>query len=82
MCAFVGEVTGVVGRTGRVGVVGRTVHAGEEGEGDCGRRKGEVRGEPKERGEGLYVVGIACEHGERWGDGGSIAIPLGQETRD
>ncbi len=45
---------GVVGRPiVDVGVVGRTVEAGEEGEGDSGRRKGEVRGEPKERGEGL-----------------------------
>ncbi len=32
-------------------MVGRTVFEGEAG--DSGRRKGEVRGEPKERGEGL-----------------------------
>lgn len=43
-----GEVSGV-------GVVGRMVGEGDEG--DSGRRKGEVRGEPKERGEGLYVDG-------------------------
>ena len=41
-----------------VGVEGRIVEEGElvwwRGEaGDSGRRKGEVRGEPKERGEGL-----------------------------
>ena len=34
---------------------------GREGEaGDSGRRKGEVRGEPKDRGDGLYEDGIAC----------------------
>lgn len=56
VCGFVGEVVGVVGRPMvgvDVGVVGRMVEAGEEGEGDSGRRKGEVRGEPKESGEGL-----------------------------
>jgi len=42
VCTFVGE---------GVGVVGRTVFEGEEG--DSGRRKGEVRGEPKDKGEGL-----------------------------
>ena len=42
VCAFVGE---------GVGVGGRIVFEGEAG--DSGRRKGEVRGEPKERGEGL-----------------------------
>lgn len=42
VCTFVGD---------GVGVVGRTVFEGEAG--DSGRRKGEVRGEPKERGEGL-----------------------------
>ena len=44
-----------------VGVVGRMAAEGEEGDsgrrscvaGDSGRRNGEVRGEPKERGEGL-----------------------------
>lgn len=56
VCGFVGEVVGVVGRPMLgvdVGVVARMVEAGEEGEGDSGRRKGEVRGEPKESGEGL-----------------------------
>lgn len=54
VCGFVGEVVGVLGRALLdVGVEGRIVEAGEEGEGDSGRRKGEVRGEPKERGEGL-----------------------------
>lgn len=53
VCGFVGEVVGVVGRAVEVGVEGLTVEAGEEGDGDSGRRKGEVRGEPKERGEGL-----------------------------
>ena len=39
---FVGEDDGVPGLSG-------------DGEaGDSGRRKGEARGEPKERGEGLY----------------------------
>ena len=38
-----------------VGVEGRMVVDVEAG--DSGRRKGEVRGEPKERGEGLYVIG-------------------------
>lgn len=48
---FVGEVSGVCGF---VGVVGRRVEVEVEGEaGDSGRRKGEVRGEPNERGEGL-----------------------------
>ena len=32
-------------------MMGRIVHEGEAG--DSGRRNGEVRGEPKERGEGL-----------------------------
>ena len=31
--------------------------------GDSGRRKGEVRGEPKESGDGLYEDGIACLEG-------------------
>lgn len=53
VCGLVGDVVGVVGRAVDVGVDGRIVDAGEEGEGDSGRRKGEVRGEPKERGEGL-----------------------------
>lgn len=50
--SFDGEPSGV---WGFVGVVGRRVVVVEgEGEaGDSGRRKGEVRGEPKERGEGL-----------------------------
>lgn len=42
VCAFVGE---------GVGVVARIVPNGETG--DSGRRKGEERGEPKERGDGL-----------------------------
>lgn len=53
VCGLVGEVVGVVGRALEVGVEGLMVDAGEEGAGDSGRRKGEVRGEPKERGEGL-----------------------------
>ncbi len=80
MCGFVGEVVGVVGRPRAavdVGVVGRTVEAGEEGEGDSGRRKGEVRGEPKERGDGLYVGGIACEHGEYGKVGKRISMSVG-----
>lgn len=49
---------GVVGRVDRcVGVVGRIVDEGEDAAGDSGRRKGEVRGELNERGEGLYVEG-------------------------
>ena len=48
-----GEVGGVLARElGEVGVHGRSCAAGLSG-----RRKGEVRGEPIERGEGLYVVG-------------------------
>ena len=43
MWTFVGEVVGVEGRI--------IVADGEAG--DSGRRKGDVRGEPKERGEGL-----------------------------
>lgn len=55
---FDGDVCGIVGvESDLVGVVGRTVEEGESwrrGEaGESGRRKGEVRGEPKERGEGL-----------------------------
>lgn len=54
VCGFVGEVVGVAGRPIiGVGVAGRTVDAGEEGVGDSGRRKGDVRGEPKDSGEGL-----------------------------
>ena len=48
---------GVCGRarTGEeaVGDLGAPVEHGEEGAGDSGRRKGEERGEPNERGEGL-----------------------------
>ena len=52
-CSFEGDWRGVWGFVGEVvGVVGRIVVDGE-GEGDSGRRKGEVRGEPKDRGEGL-----------------------------
>ena len=39
------------------GVVGLDVV--EAGAGDSGRRNGEVRGEPNESGDGLYVDGIA-----------------------
>lgn len=46
---FVGDVKALVGEV--VGVVGRSVVDGDAG--DSGRRKGEVRGEPNERGEGL-----------------------------
>lgn len=58
MCGLVGDGVGVTGRADEVGVDGRMVEAGEEGEGfaadgDSDRRKGEVRGLPKERGEGL-----------------------------
>ncbi len=61
--SFVGE--GLLGRAilvgEKVGVVGRIAAEGEYGEsgrrscvaGDSGRRNGEVRGEPNERGEGL-----------------------------
>ncbi len=48
MWVLVGDGKGDVGR--------------KEGEGDSGRLNGEVRGEPKERGdgdEGLYVAGMA-----------------------
>lgn len=56
-----------------VGVVGRIVAEGDDGDsgrrncvaGDSGRRKGEVRGEPNERGEGLYVDAVACASHER-----------------
>lgn len=55
MWGFCGEVRGVCGF---VGVMGRRVDADGDGEaGDSGRRKGEVRGEPKERGDGLYAGG-------------------------
>lgn len=47
-CSFEGDGRGVCGF---VGVGGRIVVEGERGE--EGRWKGEVRGEPKERGEGL-----------------------------
>lgn len=53
VCGLVGEAVGVVGRAVAVGVEGLIVDAGEEGAGDSGRRKGEVRGEPNESGEGL-----------------------------
>ena len=41
-----------------VGVVARP--AGEGDAGDSGRRNGDERGEPKERGDGLYEVDIDC----------------------
>ena len=62
-CSLVGE--GLRGRAillgEKVGVVGRTAAEGEDGEsgrrswvaGESGRRNGEVRGDPNERGEGL-----------------------------
>ncbi len=49
------------------GVVGRMVEDGEEAAAEVcglsGRRNGEARGDPKERGEGLYefVAGPDCE---------------------
>lgn len=56
---FVGEVDGVLGRSG-------------DGEaGDSGRRKGEARGEPKERGEGLYG-GRSC---------GKVLINTGEKLK-
>lgn len=50
-----------------VGVVGRIDAEGDDGDsgrrncvaGDSGRRKGDVRGEPKDRGEGLYCDAVA-----------------------
>lgn len=50
VCGLVGELKGLVGEV--VGVVGRSAVDGDAG--DSGRRKGEVRGDPNERGEGLY----------------------------
>lgn len=51
---LVGDVSGVWGFVGeRLGVVGRREGEGEAG--DSGRLNGEARGEPNERGEGLYV---------------------------
>ena len=52
-----------------VGVVGRMATEGEDGDcgrpscaaGDSGRRNGEVRGKPKESGDGLYVEGVAWQ---------------------
>lgn len=46
---FVGELKDLVGEV--VGVVGRSTVEGDAG--DSGRRNGEVRGDPNERGEGL-----------------------------
>lgn len=51
-----------------VGVVGRMAAEGDDGDsgrrncvaGDSGRRKGDVRGEPNDRGEGLYADAVAC----------------------
>ena len=52
--SFDGDVSGVWAFSGElVGVLGRIVVLGEEGVGDSGRRNGEVRGEPKDSGEGL-----------------------------
>ena len=69
---MVGDASGdwglsLVGEPRGVGVVGRMVVDGDDGDsgrrkgeaGDSGRRNGEVRGEPYERGEGLYVDGSA-----------------------
>lgn len=50
VCGFVGELKFFVGEV--VGVVGRSAVEGDAG--DSGRRKGELRGDPNERGEGLY----------------------------
>lgn len=49
VCGFVGELKGLVGEV--VGVVGRSAVEGDAG--DSGRRKGDARGDPNERGEGL-----------------------------
>jgi hypothetical protein len=52
--SFDGDIMGVSPFPGElVGVLGRIVVVGEDGVGDSGRRKGEVRGEPKDSGEGL-----------------------------
>jgi len=53
-CSFDGDAIGVCPLPGElVGVLGRNGDVREEGLEDSGRRKGDVRGEPKERGEGL-----------------------------
>ena len=55
--SFEGDWAGVWDFVGEKGDEGLS-----EGEGDSGRRKGEVRGEPKDRGEGeegLYVADMA-----------------------
>lgn len=59
LVVFSGErPDGVEGFRGElVGVVARTVE-GEGTRGELGRRKGEVRGLLKERGDGLYGVGV------------------------
>lgn len=49
VCGLVGELKGLVGEV--VGVVGRSAVEGDAG--DSGRRKGEARGDPNDRGEGL-----------------------------
>lgn len=49
VCGFVAELKGLVGEV--VGVLGRSVVEGDAG--DSGRRKGDARGDPNERGEGL-----------------------------
>lgn len=61
--SFEGDWIGVCTLVGdAVGVVARMVLDGEAG--DSGRRNGEVRGEPKDRGDGLYVEGIDYRIGQ------------------
>lgn len=49
VCGLVGELKGLVGEV--VGVLDRRAAEGDAG--DSGRRKGDARGDPNERGEGL-----------------------------
>jgi len=47
------------------GVLGRIIVDGELGE-DC-LRKGDVRGDPKDKGDGLYgALGVTCDSYEPW----------------
>ena len=60
--SLLGDCVGVcVLLAGLPGVFGRIMVDGEGGA--DGRRNGEERGEPKERGDGLYgvVLGVTCE---------------------
>jgi hypothetical protein len=54
---FVGEVDVAAGMAVVAVVV---LRSGDGDAGDSGRRKGDVRGELKERGDGLYWLGVAC----------------------